>query len=142
MTEPPSYRLDYAIARAVERDGLPRQAVDLNGSGTTHVLYRDGRLVRSMLAADWLAQRGPLPTDPTQAQIDAAILARQQATQQALADAAQLRQQVLTIAQSAVGVRVDGLTTRQLQAVLAILLRKEGALNPDLTIRPLSDWVR
>lgn len=131
---------DYAIHLAVERDGLPRLASYDDQS--QHVLYWDAPHVRSMLAADWLAQRGPLPIDPTPEQSAAAVLARQQAAQQAQADAMQLRQQILGLAQSAVGVRVDGLNARQIQALLAILLRKEGALANDLTIRPLADWIR
>lgn len=136
-----SYRLDYAIAQAVERDGLPRQAMDLNGSGTTHVLYRENGLAHSMLADVWLAQRGALPADPTPAEIAAALAAQQQQDQQARTDAAQLRQQVLTLANSAAGVRVDALTAPQVRALVSLLLWQAGALNKDGTVRPLADWI-
>ena len=133
---------------AVARDGLPRVArylttyADGSQGETQHVLYRPNGLVQSMPAADWLAQRGPLPTDPTQAQIDAAIAAQQQATQQAQSDAAQLRQQVVTLAQSTVGLRIDAtFTAAQLKALLALLLWQAGALNSDGTVRPLTDWI-
>lgn len=130
--------LPQTIADRVATDGLPRQATADDGS--RHVLYLEGGVlpVRSMAASDWPL---PLPTDPTQAQIDAAILARQQAAQQAQADAAQFRQQILTLAQSTVGVRVDQLTAVQVRALFAVILRQEGALTPDLTIRPLAQWV-
>jgi hypothetical protein len=128
------------LSNAVTRDRLPRVADADDGS--RHVLYMENGspLPQSMLAADWLAQRGPLPTEPTQAESDAAVLAIAQAAAQAATDAAQLRQQILTLAQSAVGVRVDNLTAGQVRALVAILLRKADALNNDLTIRPLADW--
>lgn len=133
--------LPQSIADLVTRDHLPRQATadDLS----LHVFYWGGTITQSMEAADWLAQRGPLPTDPTPEESAAAILALQQAAQQAQADAAQLRQQVLALAQSTVGMRVDAaFTTAQLRSLLAILLYKDGALNNDLTIRPLADRIR
>lgn len=131
--------LPQAIADLVATDGLPRQVVADDGS--RHVLYIENAIVRSMEAAAWLAQRGALPTDPTQTEIDAAILARQQASQQAQAGAAQLRQQVLDLARNAVGVRVDLLTAAQVRTLFAIVLWQEGALAADLTVRPLADWV-
>jgi hypothetical protein len=144
MAEPQSYRLDKTIADAVERDGLPRQAIDQLGSGTIHVLYLENGspLAHSMLAADWLAQRGALPADPTQAEVDAAIAARAAAAVQAQADATALRQQVLGIAQGTVGMRIDAtFTAAQLKALLAILLWKAGALDRTGAIRPLADWI-
>ena len=49
--------------------------------------------------------------------------------------------QIRTLAQSAVGVRLQDLTATQVKALLAVLLYKNGAINPaDLTIRPLKDW--
>src|SRR6185503_7259883 len=114
---------------AVERDHLPRVAryqteYDDGTSGETqHVLYWGGAFVQSMITADWLAQRGPLPVDPTPAESNAAVQALAQAAQQAQTDAAQLRQQVLALAQSTVGMRVDAaFTTAQLRSLLAILL--------------------
>lgn len=123
---------------AVERDHLPR-AADYD-DGAQRVLYWDG-VVRSMEAADWLAQRGPLPADPTQADIDAAVAAQEAARVQALADTVQLRQQVLNLAQSAVGVAINALTAAQVRALFAIVLWQEGALNKDGTVRPLADWI-
>lgn len=66
---------------------------------------------------------------------DAAETTRQQ-------EAATLKQQVLTLAQSAVGVRIDQLTAAQVRALQAILLWKEGALDKDGVVRPLAEWVR
>jgi hypothetical protein len=129
-----------AIAGRVALDGLSRLVVD--DAGAQHVLYLPdgGALPASMFAAEWLAQRGPLPADPTPEQIADAIAAREAARQQALADAAALRQQILTIAQSAIGVRVDLLTAGQVRALFAILLWKEGAIKNDLTVRALAEW--
>ena len=132
--------LDPTIHEAVGRDGLPRVA-DYD-DGSRHVLYLDDGVVRSLTEAEWLAQRGALPSEPTQAEIDAALLAREQERAQALADAQALRQRVRTLAQSAVGVQFDQLTSAQLRALFAILLHKEGALDKTGAVRPLSEWVR
>ena len=138
------YKLPDGVGDSVRADGLPRvvSAIDQDDTISQHVLYLDGDVVRSMLAADWLATRGPLPALPTQQEIDAAIAAREQARLAALADAAALRQAILTIAQSAVGVRADLLTAVQLRALFAIVLWQAGALKNDLTVRPLAEWVK
>lgn len=52
------------------------------------------------------------------------------------------RQAVKDLATSAVGVRVDNLTTNQLKAMLAILLFQSGGLNRQLEVKPLKEWVR
>jgi hypothetical protein len=61
---------------------------------------------------------------------------------QTLADsqAAALRTQVVTVAQSAVGVVITNLTAAQVRALLAVLLWKGGALDKDGKIRPLVEW--
>jgi len=131
--------LPQAIADFVTRDHLPRQATADDGS--PHVLYWGGAFVQSMESAAWLAQRGPLPADPTPAESDAAVTAIAQAVQQAQTDADTLRQQVRALAQSTIGMRIDAVfTTAQLRSLLAVLLWKAGALSNDLTIRPLADW--
>ena len=149
MPEATSYSLlEPEKHSAVERDRLPRVARYRTGHNdgtegeTLHVLYWGGAIVQSMRDTEWLTQRGPLPTDPTQGETDVAVAAIAQADQQARQDAAQLRQQLLNLAQSAVGVRVDALTAVQVRALFALILRQEGALNNDLTIRPLADWAR
>lgn len=82
-----------------------------------------------------------------QPQPDAAALTTAEAAYDAAqataqSDAAALRSQVITLAQSAVGVTLANLTAAQVRALVAILLRKEGALSADGTIRPLAQWVR
>lgn len=139
-----NYFLDEDKSDLVSRDGFPRVVHGHNevGEVAPHVQYESGGAITSMLAADWIAQHGALPVDPTQAQIDAAIAARAAAQAQAQADAAALRQQVLTTLQSAVGVRFVDLNNAQLKAVVEALAWKAGALNPDTTVRPLADWLR
>lgn len=132
--------LPQAVADQVALDGLPRVAIADDSS--QHVLYLDGTFVRSMSVADWLIQRGPLPADPTPEQIAAAIAARETATLQAAADAAALRQQILQAAQSTVGVVIDQLTAQQRNALVALLLYKAGAIDKDLKIKPLTEWVK
>lgn len=129
--------LDFTRHEAVERDHLPRVASYDDDS--QHVLYWDG-VVRSLTAAEWLAQRGPLPADPTPEQIAAALAARTQERQQEAADTQALRQALRTRLQSAVGVQVDDLLVGQLRALVAYLLWREGALDADLRVRPLSEW--
>lgn len=129
--------LPQSIADLVALDGLPRQATA--DDGTRHVLYWQSPHVRSILAADWPP---PLPSDPTPEQSTAAIAARQQAEQQAQQDAAALRQQILTLSQSAVGARVDQLTAGQVRALIAILLHKEGALDKSGVVRAPGEWVK
>jgi hypothetical protein len=129
-----------AIRMAVALDGLPRVATA--DDTAQHVLYLDGSTVRSMLAADWLAAHGPLPTDPTPQQSADAIAAIEAARLAAIAAAATKKGQILTIAQTAVGVRVDLLTAAQLRALFAVTLWKEDALDAALLIRPLAEWVK
>lgn len=128
--------LPHTIADLVQRDGLPRQATADDGS--LHVLYLDGAAVRSTLAADW---QGPLPTDPTQAEINAAIQARASARQQQQQDATALRQRILTTAQSAVGVSIDNLTAGQVRALVATLLYRAGAIDKNGVVQPLGEWL-
>lgn len=128
--------LPQSIADLVARDRLPRQATA--DDQTQHVLYWDG-IVRSMLASDWPP---PLPTDPTEAEVAAAILAREQAVQQAQQAATALRQRIIQTAQSAVGVQFDQLTNIQLRALVAILLWKNGAIDNTGVVRPLAEWVK
>jgi hypothetical protein len=137
-----NYFLLEDVAALVERDGLPRvvRSRDELGNPSQHVMYYDG-VARSMLAADWIVLHGAPPPDPTPEESAAGVAAIAQAASQATADAAQLRQQVLNLANSAVGVVVNALTAAQVRALVALLLLKAGALNTDGTVRPLTDWV-
>jgi len=81
----------------------------------------------------------PQPDEATLAQAEADYLAAAIAAEQARQ---QLRDQIKTLAQSAVGETLDNLTQAQLKSLVAILLWKAGAVANDLTINPLSDWVR
>ena len=56
-------------------------------------------------------------------------------------DAAALRQQVVTIATSAVGMGVDLLTAVQVRALIACLLWKQNALDRSRIVRPLAEWL-
>lgn len=119
----PGIRLPQDIADLVAADGQPRQAVADDGS--VHMLFLDGTKVRSCLLADWPAEQARLAAAETERQIALAT-----------------RQRILTLAQSAAGVRADDLLAGQVKALLILLLHKEGALDKDGKIRPLGDWVR
>lgn len=53
----------------------------------------------------------------------------------------QARNGVVTVAQSAVGVGLGALTAQQQRALLACLLYKAGALDENLTVQPLEEWL-
>lgn len=125
--------IPQAIAEAVARDGLSRQAVATD-DGSLHVLYLDGAAVRSMFAYDWPP---PLPSDPTEAEIAVAIAAREAADRQKEQDAAALRQRIRTAAQSAVGQSIDTLTAAQVRALLAVLLYRTGMLDKNGIVQPI-----
>jgi len=51
--------------------------------------------------------------------------------------------QILSVAQTAVGVTLQNLTAAQVRALMAILLYKEGGVNPvNLQVKPLGQWVK
>jgi len=127
--------LPQAIADAVLLDGLPRVAVD--NEGTPQVLYLDGALVRSMLAASWPP---PLPAPPTARQSATAIAARQAAAQQALLDEAALDARVKNLAAGCVGMSVDDLLAGHVKTLVILWLHRMKALDKDGKIKQLSDW--
>lgn len=78
--------------------------------------------------------------EPTPAELEAASAAFDAAKAQADTDAAQLRSQVISVANSAAGVLITNLTAVQVRALLAVLLWKNGALDRTGTVRPLVEW--
>ncbi len=87
------------------------------------------------IAAWHLAQEQPTPAE-LQTASDAYDVAKAQSD----ADAAALRSQVLSVAQSAVGVVITNLTAAQVRSLLAVLLWKAGALTPAGAVKPLAQW--
>lgn len=79
---------------------------------------------------------------PTEAEITTAAAAYDAAETQRQAEATTLRQQVISTAQSAVGVSITALTAAQVRALVAILLWKAGAIKADGTVKVLTEWVR
>lgn len=77
---------------------------------------------------------------PTPAELQAASDAYDAAKAQVDADAAALRAQVISVAQSAVGIVITNLTAAQVRALLAVLLYKNGALTPAGAVKPLAEW--
>lgn len=75
------------------------------------------------------------------AQRDAERAASEAANAQNDTDAATLRNKVVPIIQSAVGVSIDNLTAAQRNGLIVALLWNAGALNPDGTIKPLGQWI-
>ena len=53
-----------------------------------------------------------------------------------------LQSNIVSTAQTAVGVRVDALTAAQVRALQAILLFKVGAVDTSLKIKALNTWVK
>lgn len=125
----PSLRLPPGTAEAVKSGGGPLtvDAVEFEGDAPTGrtervTVFLDGGVVRS-------APEAEAPT----------LIA---AVQQAQADAQALRQQILNLAQSAVGVSLNALTANQRNALVACLLWKAGGVAPDMTVRPLGQWLQ
>lgn len=79
---------------------------------------------------------------PTAQQLRDAVVAGQAAREQAVQDASALRQRVMTLAQTAVGIRVNDLTAGQVRALLALLLWRTGALDREGNVRALDQWTR
>lgn len=52
-----------------------------------------------------------------------------------------LRNQILSVASSSVGVALNDLTATQVKSLLAIMLWKAGAVNKSGQVRPLAEWV-
>ena len=129
------------IQEAVTAGGLPRVVQASDGTQDVMYLAEGAYIAQSMGAAEWVSLHGALPSEPTQAEIDAALAARAAAAQRATTDAAQLRQQVLADLQSGVGVPFAALNTTQLRAVVEALAWKAGMLNRDTTVRPPSDYL-
>ena len=78
---------------------------------------------------------------PTQAELQTASDAYDAQQAQLAADAQALRQKILTIAQSSVGIAVDQLTAAQVRALFAVILWKAGALDKNGVVQPLGSWV-
>lgn len=55
---------------------------------------------------------------------------------------AQLRGQIITTAQTAVGVSLADLTQAQRNALMACLLFAAGGVGTDSKVRPLGEWIR
>lgn len=88
-----------------------------------------------------------VPDGTDEAAVAAVVAAHDRAALEAAlvqgeAEAAALRAQIISLAQSAVGVRVDLLTAAQVRALFAVVLHKAGGVANDLTVRPLADWAR
>lgn len=55
----------------------------------------------------------------------------------------QFRSRIVTIAQSAVGIRLQDLTAAQIKSLMACLLYAAGGIDPEtMTVRPLGEWLR
>ncbi len=81
-------------------------------------------------------------TQPTNAELQADVAALDARDVAQKNEANALRQQVISTAQSAVGVSITALTAAQVRALVAILLWKAGAIKADGTVRPLAEWVK
>lgn len=96
--------------------------------------------IRDEGAGPYIAAWRLAEAQPSEAELQAASDAYDVTKAQADSDAAALRARVRQTAQSAVGVLITNLDGNQVRALLAVLLRKAGALDKDGKIRPLADW--
>jgi len=115
--------LDQVLARV---PGLTAQDIRMEGTATDVWLTVPDAIPEPLVAAVVAAH-------------DAAALDAARA--QEATDAATARTVVVQAAQTAAGVNLTALTPVQVRALLAVLLHKAGALNPDGTVRPPTTWV-
>lgn len=80
--------------------------------------------------------------EPTPAEAAAAAAAIDAEAEAARLAAAQLRQQIRTVAGGAVGKRFDLLSAGEVRALLAVVLWRAGAIGNDGTVQPLDKWAR
>ena len=83
--------------------------------------------------------RGP-GDEPTQQELEDVwqIYSEREVVERAACD--QLKSNIISIAQSAVGVALNDLTQAQTRALLALMLWKASGVAPDMTVKPLKDW--
>lgn len=91
----------------------------------------------------WVSVPDTVP-EPAVATVIAAHDPESDTRREALAERTneQIRQAVRTAAQGAAGKRLADLTTAERNALIAVLLWREGALSPTLTIRDLALWAQ
>jgi hypothetical protein len=106
----------------------------------TAVPLRDYEIRDDGTGAAIVAWHLPQP-QPTAVQLQTACDAYDAREAQAAQDAAALRQQVVTTAQSAVGVAFGNLTAAQVKSLLAVVLYKAGALDKAGVVLPLNSWI-
>lgn len=56
--------------------------------------------------------------------------------------AAVLRTQITALATSSVGVQLNALTPAQVRSLMACLLQLAGGVHADMTVAPLSEWLK
>lgn len=121
----PSYT--YANATQVRAFLETYHALEATFPGTAFTLAEDATIL------SWPGT----PPDPVATR--AAYLA---SLNQQAQDTAALRQAIRDKLVSSVGVRVDDLLVGQMRALLAYLLWREGALDKDGRVRPISEWTK
>ncbi len=113
--------------------------------------YRPDEAGRFVVDWRWQDEWLTLYIDPTsqQIEVDDSISPERLAVLQAALDRPQIEaersaamQNVIDLAQSAVGVDIRNLSQNQILALLAVVLWDKKAIARDLTIRPLGEWVR
>lgn len=114
-----SYRLSKEIADLVAADGVAREADDLNGSGTRHMLFRNEHgFAQSCLVEDWVS-------------VQADLAAKEQARQKRAQAQAALRASLVPI----VGKRAGQWSVAEMRDLLAVVLDALGLLDDDQAVR-------
>lgn len=120
---------------------MPRTAIIETATGAILVVDPPTREDGSVIQPEGMATTVVTLTAEQEAQLQAAADAAAAANQQAQTDAAALRQQILDLAQSAVGVTLSALTTAQRSALTACLLYKAGGVTNDMKVKSLAQWL-
>lgn len=118
---------------------MPRLVVDCSATAVVGT-HRSGAPIIAIVPAAEVVELTPEEAAEVVAR-EAAEIAAEQAAAAASTQAAQLRQQILALAQSAVGVPLSDLTAAQRNALIVGLLHLAGGVTSDMKVRPLNKWL-
>lgn len=118
----------------------PKVVIDC--SATQQVgTHRNGAPIIAIVPAVEVVELTPEEVAAREAD-EAAAAAAAAAALTAAAEAATLRQQLVNLAQSAVGVLLSDLSAAQRNSLVAALLWKAGGVTQDMKVKPLADWLK
>lgn len=120
---------------------MPRTAIKHNQTGALLVLDPPTREDGSVIMPEGVDASVVTLTPAEEAALQDAADVAVAALQAEAAASTQLKQQIVSLAQSAVGMLLSDLTTAQRSALTACLLWKAGGVTGDMKVKPLAGWL-